>query len=880
VTVELLERAAELRTLAAMVDEATAGLGGVALISGEPGIGKTSLVRAFLSTLGGRLRTLVGACDDLLTPRAFGPLRDAVTGKGGPLAAALAEGDRDRVFGAVHEELTHPLEPTVLVIEDVHWADDATLDVLRYVVRRLADLNALVVLTYRDEDVPADHRLRPLLGLAAGDRVRRLPLRPLSVDAVARLSRGSGLDPAALSAATGGNPFYVTEAVAAPHVEVPATVVDAVLARMGELSPAAREACEQLAVVPGHVESWLAEALLGADSAGLAEAEERGVVEATATRVRFRHELARRAVEATIADLRRMAFHRRVLAVVTRQELMDLSRTMHHAVQAGHDGVIVDYGPAAAEEAARAGAHRQAVAHYRHVLAHLDRYDAARQAALLEGFAVECYTLGSSDEAVDARRRALELRRALGDDVLTGASLRWLSRLLWWSGERAEAELAAAEATAVLERSGHRTNELAMAYSTRAQLLMLDHRIPEALPWAERAVALAREVGDPAALSHALANLGFCRGRSDFAEGTRILEESLRTALDARADEHACRSYTNLTWHHLGVYDYAEARRLLAEALPFAERTEQIGFFHYLLGTRARLHAETGAWSEAEHDAQRVLVEADVPDNSGVSAIPALNALALVHVRRGDSDAATLLDRAWELAQFAGEPQRIGPVAAVRAEHAWLVGHRQGMAAAARPAYALATERGETRYAPELGYWLWKAGALAGPLPPGSPYADQAGGRWQAAAAGWAALGCPYEQALALIEGDADAVLAGLGVAQELGAVPLVRIARQRLRDLGVRSVPRGPRSSTLANPAGLTARQVEVLGLIARGLTNAQIAEELVLSVRTVDHHVAAILERLGVGSRREAAEAAARLGLPEGSSPPPTAAGATAGP
>ncbi|MGH3996266.1 MAG: AAA family ATPase, partial [Pseudonocardiaceae bacterium] len=322
----LLEREPALDALRAAVAEAAAGHGSTVLLTGEAGIGKTSVIRAFLGALDQRVRVLNGACDDLLAPETLGPLRDAARGSRGPLERALAaQRPGDTIFGAIIEELTGTT-PTVVVVEDVHWADDATLDVLRYVARRLAELQVVLVLTFRDDAVDAAHPLRHLLGALAGAPVHRLLLSPLSEDAVDVLCAGTDRDGAAVYGLTGGNPFYVTEALAAPPDAVPPTITDTVLARLCRLNPDCRSALEQLSVAPTRVSLGLVEELLGGLLDALAEAEEHGIIEVGVDGIAFRHELARRAVEHSLPAIRRRALHREMVRALRAQRQPDLGQ--------------------------------------------------------------------------------------------------------------------------------------------------------------------------------------------------------------------------------------------------------------------------------------------------------------------------------------------------------------------------------------------------------------------------------------------------------------------------------------------------------------------------------------------------------------------------
>jgi DNA-binding CsgD family transcriptional regulator len=856
----LLERERELAELALAAREAAAGEGGLVLISGEAGIGKSSLVRAVRGLLPAGARVLVGHCDDLGTPRTLGPFRDLIGQVGAELTRALREGgERDEVLAALRSELDWTGHPTVLVVEDVHWADEATLDVLRYLARRIGELPAVLVLTYRDDELTREHPLQQLLGQAsAAGRVRRLPMRRLSQDAVRWLSAASRVDAGQVFALTAGNPFFVAEVLAGgDDGRVPSTVVDAVLARVRRLNAATQDVLEQLAVVPSTVERWLVDALVAGGLAALAAAEEHGLLTVSPASVAFRHELARRAVADSLPVARRVELNRRVLQALAGREDADLARIVHHAAEAGDSDAIVRHGPSAARDAAAAGAHREAAAHYRLVLGHRERFAPAELAELLERYAVECYTIGTAETAVAAQREAIGLRRSLGDPRALGADLRWLSRMAYWAGDRATAEQAAGEAIAVLESAGDR-RLLALALSNQSQLHMLAYRATDCVAVGERAVALAREVGDAAILSHALLNVGSARWQLGDLVAWPLMEESLRVALAAGEVEHACRSCVVLGWHQLDDLHLEDAERTLAEGIGLAERQDHLGFLGYLTVELGMLKLARAAWDDAVRAARRGL------DGAPLVRHGALTVLGRVRVRRGEPGGDELLQEAWKLAVELRELQRTGPTAVARAEAAWLAGDHTAVRAIAGPVHDEARRLGHVPLQAQLSYWLTKAGQAATPAASGHPYALQAAGRWREAAAAWRAAGCPYEHAAALAESpEPQDRLAALAELDALGAAPLARLVRAGLRRLGVAHVPRGPVGATRHNPAGLTDRQVQVLRLLGQGCTNAEIADRLVVSTRTVDSHVAAVLAKLGVATRRAAAARARDLGV-----------------
>lgn len=859
----VLERDAELATFSDAVDAAAAGSGSVVLVSGEAGIGKSHLISEVRRVLPAGARTLLGRCDDLSTPRVLGPLRDLAGSVGADLARALrTPGDRDALFAAVHDELDWSGHTTVLVVEDLHWVDEATLDLLRWLGRRIDALPALLVLTYRDDEVGDPHAVRRLLTAAISwPAVHRLALRPLSAASVAALCAPSGADPAAVVALTGGNPFLVREVLASPD-GVPAVVADLVLARLDRLDPMSRDAVERLSVISASAERPLVEALVPGGLAALAMAEQHGLLEVTPRQVGFHHELVRRAVLDGLTGSRRTTLNAAALAALERTPGADPARLVHHARESGDDAAVVRHGPEAARAAATGRAHRQAAEHLQAVLAHRDHLAPDVLVELLEASATECYTVGDRGRgALADQHEAVALRRRGADRVALGSALRRLSRIAWWVGDRPAAERAGAEAVDVLSRTDDR-RELALAVSNNAQLAMLGAHLPQAVEDATAAVALAEQIEDPAVLSHALNNLGTARWAQGDPAGRALLEDSRDLALAHGLAEHASRASCNLVWQLLVQLRPHEAAEELLAGIVHAEGAEQVVFWKYLHVERAMVALAQARWADARADAE-VGLDATSPIRCA-----ALFVLGRVAVRTGadPAEAAALVEECWVLGQDLAELQRTAPAAALACEAAWLAGDLGRVRAVAGPVYAEAVRLGASVWCAELAHWLRLAGAPADPAVPAGhlhPYAASARGDWAGAAAAWAEAGYPYEAAAALTCADDPAsVLAGLDSLDALGATALADRVRAELRAAGVRRVPRGPSTRTRAQVAGLTERQLEVLELLAQGCTNPQIAARLVLSVRTVDHHVADVLRKLGTSTRTEAAALAARRG------------------
>jgi DNA-binding CsgD family transcriptional regulator/tetratricopeptide (TPR) repeat protein len=859
----LLEREHALALLGQRVSDACKGAGSICLIAGEAGIGKTSLLRHAATARADAARWIWGGCDPLSTPRALGPLYDVARQTGGVLAERLfTGGSRESIFAGVLDAIDEERRPTVLVIEDLHWADQATLDLLLFVGRRIGSRPVALFVTYRDDESATDPLFHATVGALPADVVSRIALTPLSPNGVASLAARAGRSAAGLYETTGGNPFFVTEMLAGDGRGVTPTIRDAVLARTRLLTPAAREALDLVAVMPRAAEADLLERQLGVDLSVVREAVLAGLLIVDGHTIAFRHELARRAIESAADALRHRALHARVLGALTdrRETIGDvpLARLVHHARAAADSDAVRRYAPSAAREAVAASAHREALDYFDLALAHSERLPDEERAELLEGWSVEAYLCGRTTEAIAARRQALAIWRTASRQDRAGAALRWLSRLHWWAGDPINAERAGEDAVRILETlsPGH---ELAMAYSNLSQLSMLSMRTDAAIAWGERATMLARAIGDSEALAHALTNVGSAHIQRQDDRGADLVEEAFTLASEAHLDDHAQRALVVLATLPLEHREYGRAEPAFERALAYADSHDLDAYAQYLSGQRARMYLERGAWELAERETRRILSQREYP---GVTTIPALVVLGIIQARRGDPEATDTLARARERAYPTRELQRVGPTAAALAEQAWLDDDLARVIAEGEPALEMARRVGHEWLVGELAFQLQRAGVVVDTSEAADPWRLLLDGQWSEAAAAWRSVGCPYECAEALASGDEPAMGEALTVFDSLGAVRRARILRRAMRERGLR-VPAGPRRMTRANPAGLTSRQMDVLRLLIDGCTNQEIADRFNLASKTVDHHVSAILGKLGAPTRRAAASTARRMGL-----------------
>jgi DNA-binding CsgD family transcriptional regulator/tetratricopeptide (TPR) repeat protein len=759
---------------------------------------------------------------------------------------------RHRLFDAVLRELD---AFTVVVVEDMHWSDEATIDLVRYLARRIRDTHGLLIATYRDDCLPARHPFRVALGeMGTMPSTRRVELEPLSAVAVATLAEPTGIDPALLYRLTNGNPFYVTEIIRSGLRTLPASARDAVLARIATLPDAARETLEIAALTGARVEVNVLTAAVGADAVDAIVST--GLL--SGSPLSFRHEIARLAVAESVAAHRRPVIHARILTALQATGCQDDAHLAYHAEEA-RDGTVLMHAQRAARTAAGVGSHREAAAQFERALRFAAGLDAETRTQLYVDYSVELSHLDRIEEATAAVEQALALCRRAGNCRREGDLLWQLSRALGSQCRGEDAMAAVQAAVSILEPFGPSV-ELAWAYATAALQRSMARDADGAVSMAGKAQAIAAHVGATDALSDAL-NTEACTivGTSD--QWPVPLGRALAIALAADHQEQAARAFANLCGMYMDGWRFAEAQRYFEDGIAYCDEHELTCYATFIRGERATMLERTGCWAEAVTISRETLAMAGM---SAVHRLYSMRRLGAILARQGAPGFWTYLDEAANTADASGEPQQIVPVRLARAEAYWL----RGQVDAAR-------EEVESIVDLSGRCWPWEAGAIAvwlrrtasdrvvtGSL--AAPYQRQLAGDHRGAARLWLDRGCRYEAALALYDGQTETGLReALAIFVALGAAPAARLTRRRMRQAGIKSVPAGARSATRAHPLGLTQRENEVLELLCAGYSDAEIATTLFISRRTAGHHVSAVLAKLRVPTRSAAAAAAGRMGL-----------------
>ncbi len=874
----LLERDEPMQQLLVLAEQAKQGRGGLALVSGEAGIGKTSLLQLLRSKIQSKQRVVWGGSDALFTPRPLGPLHDMSASFNPKIRYLLTEGAQpSTLYTLMLEELENASAGTILIFEDMHWADYATLDLLKFLGRRISMLPTLLVISFRDDEVNGDHPLARVIGELPTDHTARINLQPLTKHAIKTLGLPPGYKIDDLYKVTGGNPFFVSELLSYQHNPdslIPASIKDAVNARLVRLSSEERSLLETISVIPGAIPLNLLETLVGPSGETLAMAciGRNLLVQDTSETLRFRHELSRLATLARVSTTQQKKLHEKVLDTLLLEfnkqkkpieAYSNLDQLVHHAAGAFNSEQVLKFAPTAARTAASLGAHSEAADHLATALRFINNASPELAAQLYENWAYEAgLALRIDDDVLDARRHAISLWRALNRPEKVGENLRWMSRLHWYRGEASEASHYADEAIQVLE-STPESAEHAMAYSLRSQLHMLNDRMDDAIAWGEKALKLANEYDNVEVEIHALNNIGSALVFRNNPEGISKLERSLALALQEGLHEHAARVYTNLSEYAVDFRNFELAERTLAKGIAYNNQHDLFAWRDYLLGRLALLRMDQGRLQDAQTIAAGVLKSDRL---TLLMRLPALSVLAKTQMRLGAQSAHKNFIDALTDALATDEMQYIVPIRLGLIEFSWLNNKTKNALEHLEYLNELGPENMHFWNLGETSVWAHRLDfsldvSFHQELP--QPHQLEIDGNFLAAAQSWKTLGLPFAAALTLMQiKDPTKIQDAFIEAQNLlepidgagGLTKLKSLANDLAMSELLHSNRRGPYKAARNHPLGLTKREQEILQLISKGATNKEIAQVLSRSQRTIEHHVSAILTKLNSNSRMEA--------------------------
>jgi DNA-binding CsgD family transcriptional regulator len=851
---ELIERAGFLNTLHNKFEIIAEAEGHCLLVSGEAGIGKTSLVRAFCQEIRKECKVLQGTCDALFTPRPLAPLYDiAWQMQSDVMERVKDKRDRTELFANLLQELSVQREPIVLIFEDVHWADEATLDFIKFLARRINQLHCLFILTFRDNEIISGHPLRNVFGQLPRDVFTRLQLTALSKEAVETMSTEKGYSGESVYSISGGNPFYVTEILASYSCGVPDNVKDSILSVYNRQSEKTKEVWKFLSVQPTGFETNF---LLKMDPSCVEAVElslDSGIILHEQDKVFFKHELYRRTIEASLSPLLRVSLNKRILDLFLKdfEQKGEIERIIHHAKNANEYELVTHYALIAAKHTSCIGAHIESAKLYFSAIEYYQGHDRNKLHELYEGYAYECYLINKHKDAIIYMNRSLKLWEGEEDIERSSDCLRFLSRLYWVDGNRKQAESFAKHAIDLLDDQPD-SRIKGLAYSNMAQLTMIYNQYPESIYWGGKAMVIAEKLNNEDILAHALDSVGTVKMRltSSKREGLDLLKQSLDMALQNGFHEHAARAYSNMGANRIFLKEYAFAEKVLDTGLKYCEDLDMDSWVNYLLGHMTRLKLETGRWDEAYTIAENLI---NNTNQGTIFKIGALAVVATIKMRRGDTDVVPILLDAKAKAFGTMELQRIIPVLAALLEYEWITGKVLVDKVSIDYTITLLEQTGDADMDNKFAYWLLKVRKQYVPFHKSHKDYDNANM--------WEELGCPYEQALALFAGDEANKRRALSMVQALGAAAVHEKLKMEMRASGIKSIPRGMRETTRANIARLTEREIDVLKLLKEGMQNKEIADRLFISAKTVDHHITSILFKLDVNSRVKAVHEAINL-------------------
>lgn len=860
---ELIERGEFLQCLEDIFYKVKNHEGHCVLISGETGIGKTSLVKNFCSDKKRVHPIYVGSCDALFTPRPLAPLLDILLQLNINVDERVKDvGSRAGLFTEFLQSMRQQKLPAIVIIEDIHWADEATLDFITFFGRRISQFQCMFVLTFRDNEMHLNHPLGAVLGQLLSDSASRIQLTSLSRKTVEELAVKRGYKGEDIYTISGGNPFYVSEILASYTSGVPASIKDSILSSYNRLNEKTKQLWQFLSVAPNGFELAYLESMDPEFCQAIQNGLQMGLLVLNERKIWFKHELFRRTVESSLSPLLRISMNKLILDLYKEvfEERNELERIIHHAMNADDSNAILRYAPMAAEHAAAVGAHTQACKLYRMAIEYYRGDSRELLIELYEACAYECYLINQVKDAIFYQQKALAIWRDKGDVQRTANCSRFLSRLWWFSGNRIEAETYAKNAVDMLA-SEPPSAAKCLAFSNMTQLKVFSEEMRDCLEWGTKAVDMAKELDDQQILCDAMISVGSAKWkmRRMAEDGIKMIEESLRISLINSYQEQAARAYSNLIYYGVLMKDYQLAWKYLEESINYCEERDLDSSKNIKLYLKARLLLEGGDSKGADLIARQLLANAD---QAGTIKIGALLIVSTIEMWKGEASALEHLNEAKRLAFGTREHQRIIPTINTCLQYEWVTHTRIISDDEMKWSLILAKGVDNEYINSEFVFWYKKARhqnlSIAILY---EPYDLVRQGKINAAVNFWEAKGCPYDKALALLNGNYENKKSALAILQYLGAHAPYEKVKSEMRAGGSKVIPRGVHESTRSNPAFLTKRELDVLQLLKKGIQNKEIADSLFISAKTVDNHISSIFFKLNVNSRLKAVQEAMRL-------------------
>jgi ATP/maltotriose-dependent transcriptional regulator MalT len=862
---ELIERSGFLASMQTKFADVVEGEGHCLLICGEAGIGKTSIVKQFCKENKNIYRIYTGSCDALFTPRPLAPLYDIIWQLGSNIRESIMNiTDRAELFTRFFQELVNQNDTTLIVIEDIHWADEATLDFIKFLARRITRLHCLLILTYRDNEIHSSHSLRTVLGQLPPDSFTRLQLTPLSRQAVEKMAVEKGYKGEDVYAISNGNPFYVNEILASYSTGIPDNIKDSILSFYNRLGEKTKQVLQILSVMPTGLELKYLEKIEPQYEMAIHNCLDLKILILNEGLISFKHELYRRTIETSLSPLVRIAVNKKILDLLLEslEENKQTERIVHHAKNANEYNLVAKYAPISARQSALVGSHIEASKLYLTAIEYYQGHDKDLLIQFYEGYAYECYLTNQIKEAIIYTTKALNIWKERNDQEKIGNSMRFLSRLWWFDGNRKKAEAFSAEAIKVFSDQPA-SGAKAMALSNQSQLKMLSDQPDECIFRGEKAIAMAEELADEEILCHALNNVGtmLSRIQSSRQKGIEQLQQSLEIALKNSYQEHAARAYTNLGNSGVVMRDYEFAKKILEPGITYCDERDLDSWLKLMYSLKARMNFETGNWDKAHQIGEKIIKsEGQVK----LGRIDALAVVARIKMRRGEPNVLPLLQEAKSIASETTELQRMIPALVASLEYEWITGKEFIEKSEIDHVLNLVEKIGNVYENSEFAFWLFKARKKEAPVRElFAGYKLTSRAIAIKATEIWQRLGCPYEQGLSLFEGNENDKRAAITIMHKLGAVTIIEKMKFQMRTSGIKSIPRGIRKTTRSNPANLTERELDILQLLKEGLQNKEIASRLFISAKTVEHHISAIFYKLEVNSRIKAIQEASQLGV-----------------